>query len=161
VQGQSDEEGKPLNQKVRKIEEQQPSFQYYQADSSIFNHNYQKFPNFTKVLVPAVYREYLEHGIPDWITNRTIQERLGYSVFLYQKTDSSQPLFIRNRGTEGGVFLRYIVDHYDNFPDVAIFVHANPTDHAPHWLEKIGCISPNATYMNINFSHLKRTSKYW
>ena len=49
----------------------------------------------------------------------------GYSVYLYQRLDPSKPNFVKNRGTEGGVFLRYIVDHYDSFPDVAIFVHGS------------------------------------
>jgi hypothetical protein len=133
----------------------------HHIDPIIFTHNYKVFPNFTKVLVPSVYLEYEKFGIPQWLTNQTVHEKLGYSVFLYQKNDSSQPLFVRNRGTEGAVFLRYIVDHYDNFPDVAIFVHAFPTDHAPHWLEQIGCINPNASYININFHNLYRTTEAW
>jgi hypothetical protein len=67
----------------------------------------------------------------------------------------------KNRGTEGGVFLRYIVDHYDSFPDVAIFVHADPSAHNPYWLKQIGCIRPNATYMNINFRNIERDTASW
>jgi hypothetical protein len=130
-------------------------------DPIIFTHNYQTFPNFTKVVVPSVYKEFEKAGYPIWITNTTIQEKLGYSVFLYQKLDSAQPNFIRNRGTEGAVYLRYIVDHYDNFPDVAVFVHATPNDHAPRWLEQLGCISPNASYININFRNMYRTTGQW
>lgn len=131
------------------------------VDPIIFTHNYQTFPNFTKVIVPSVYMEYKKFGLPIWITNKTIQEKLAYSVFLYQKLDSTQPNFIRNRGTEGAVYLRYIVDHYDNFPDVAIFTHAVPNDHATHWLEQVGCINPNASYININFRNLYRTTNQW
>ena len=77
-----------------------------------------------KVVVPSVYREWVESK-PDWVTSEAIQNQYGYEVFLYQKLNSTLTNFIpNNRGTEGGVYLRYIVDHYDNFPDVAIFVHS-------------------------------------
>lgn len=79
---------------------------------------------FKKVVVPSVYREWVGSK-PDWVTSEAIRNQYGYEVFLYQKLDSALPNFIaNNRGTEGGVYLRYIVDHYDDFPDVAIFVHA-------------------------------------
>lgn len=118
----------------------------------------------TKVIVPATYNEY-QHGLPDWITNATLRHRYGYSVFLYQKLNSSAPNYIAtNRGTEGGVYLRYIVDHYDNFPDVAVFVHAHPHEHNPYWLELVGCISPNASYISISTQHkliCTYNSGYW
>jgi hypothetical protein len=60
------------------------------------------------------------------------------------------PNYIRNRGTEGAVYLRYIVDHYHDFPDFGIFVHPNPEHHQKNWLEMLNCIRPNATYVNIN-----------
>ena len=120
------------------------------------------YKNFTKVLVPAVYKEYERSGLPPWITDLEAQKKLGYSVFLYQKTDPAAPNYIRNRGTEAGVFLKYIVDHYDNFPDIAIFVHEVSYHYNPYWFEQIGCIKPNATYMNINFKEMYRSSDhYW
>jgi hypothetical protein len=119
---------------------------------------------FRKVVVPSVYKEWVK-GRPDWATNVTLQQQYGYSVFQYQKLDPAGPHYLPfNRGTESGVYLRYIVDHYDDFPDVAIFVHAAPEDHQPKWLEHIGCISPTATYYNINNGYdrwMKRTPQYW
>eukprot|EP01035_Chromulina_nebulosa_P000191 gene191-284_t len=116
----------------------------------------------TKVVVPAVYKEWRVSGPPDWATNRTLQEQLGYSVYLYQRLDPAKPNFVKNRGTEGGVFLRYIVDHYDSFPDIAIFVHARPEEHQKHWLDMIPCIHPNATYININIGQdICRTTHNW
>ena len=76
----------------------------------------------SKVVVPAVYKEWIG-GAPSWATDKSIQEKYGYSVFQYQKLHPESPNYMRNRGTEGGVYLKYIVDHYDDFPDVAIFVH--------------------------------------
>lgn len=105
---------------------------------------------FSKVVVPAVYNEW-RNQMPDWIVNSTIQELYGFSVFLYQKHNKSGINFIaKNRGLEAGVYLKYIVDHYHDFPDVAIFIHAAPEKHQPKWLQFIRCISPNASYININ-----------
>lgn len=114
-----------------------------------------------KVVVPAVYKEW-QNGKPDWVTNVTLQKQLDYSVFLYQKIDPTQPNYIaKNRGTEAGVYLRYIVDHYDDFPDVAVFVHAHPHQHQERWLELLGCIHPNASYINFNVRHICRSTAYW
>ena len=116
---------------------------------------------FTKVLVPAVYREW-ENGAPSWVTDEYYPRFYNYSVFLYQRTDPDKPNYIRNRGTEGAVYLRYIVDHYENFPDVAMFVHAEPRDHQEHFLDVLGCINPNgASYMNINFQYRCTTPETW
>ena len=106
--------------------------------------------SFTKVIVPSVYREW-DHGKPFW-TSVDLQHKFNYSVFVYQKLNASEPNYIdTNRGTEAGVYLRYIVDHYHNFPDVAVFVHAEPEKHAWNWFNETKCIRPNATYININF----------
>lgn len=103
----------------------------------------------TKIVVPTSYKEF-ENGVPDWITDDTLHHRYGYSVFVYQKVNSSASNFAANQVVEGGAYLRYIVDHYDNFPDVAVFVLANPEDHHPHWLSFLGCLSPKASYFNFN-----------
>ncbi len=85
----------------------------------------------TKVVVPAVYKEW-DQIKPKW-TSLEIQQQYNFSIFLYQKHNPNAPNYIRNRGTEAGVYLRYIVDHYYHFPDIAIFVHARPEDHQPKW----------------------------
>jgi hypothetical protein len=141
--------------------ESNASSPYYDIHPDVFKHSYTQYPNFTKVLVPTVFEEYEKYGLPPWITNATIREKLGYDVFLYQRTNKSAPNYVRNRGTEGAVYLRYIVDHYDNFPDVAIFTHAFPWDHNPYWWEQIGCIKPTASYMNINFREISRGTDTW
>ena len=114
-----------------------------------------------KVIVPSVYKEWVD-GMPDWMTSDEIKQKYNYSTFLYQKLDPNKPNYVPfNRGTEGGIYLKYIVDHYDNFPDVAVFVHARPEDHQKNWLEFVGCINPNATYMNINFNYMYRSTTQW
>lgn len=103
-----------------------------------------------KVIVPAVYKEW-NNNIPNWVKNESLKSYYGYETFVYQKSHPKSPNYINsNQGTEAGVYLRYIVDHYHNFPDVAIFVHAKPYEHNYLWLEWIKCISPNASFININ-----------
>lgn len=115
---------------------------------------------FRKVIVPSVYKEWI-NGVPSWAKDQKIMKEHGYSVFVYQKLDPSLPHFFGfNRGTESGVYLKYIVDHYENFPDVAIFVHARPHDHNPHWLDHVACINPNATWYNINFGSSSWVTRY-
>jgi hypothetical protein len=101
--------------------------------------------SFNKVVVPAHYHDF-DIQFPDWITNQTIQRQYGYSVFLYQRENSSAPNYIGyNRAGENAIYYKFIVDHYHNFPDVAIFVHAKPHEHQLTFLNRIGCISPNAS----------------
>lgn len=120
----------------------------------------QSIYGFTKVLVPSIYHEFI-NGYPDWISNPEILKKYNYSVFLYQKMNSSEPNYVKNRGTEGGVYLRYIVDHYDNLPDVMMFTHAHPQDHQPDWIHFLDCVQPSISYVNINFQYLYRYSSYW
>ena len=122
---------------------------------------------FTKVLVPAVYKEWIKDK-PHWVTDPAIQKKHNYTVFAHQKLDPNAPnYFAHNRGTETGVYLKYVVDHYHDFPDVAIFVHSKPYEHQTNWLNMIGCISPNATWYNINYegTHnsvwIDRNPNYW
>ena len=114
-----------------------------------------------KVVIPAVYKEWSQ-GAPAWLHDTAIHEKYNFSTFVYQKLNSSAPNYIAiNRGTEGAVYLRYIVDHYDSLPDIMIFLHGRPEDHQPHWLEMVGCIHPNASYININFQNACRTTSNW
>lgn len=115
-----------------------------------------------KVLVPAIYKEWV-HKKP-WWTEQHVQDKYNFSIFAYQKLNSSLPHYFQyNRGAECGVYLKYIVDHYDNFPDIAIFVHAKPHEHSQNWMHMLGCISPNATFMNINMNDMwiTRSPSYW
>mgnify|MGYP006194796417 FL=1 len=120
---------------------------------------------FHKVIVPATFDEWEREGVPSWANNTEGLRKHGLSVFRYQKLDPSAPNYFGfNRGTETGVYLKYIVDHYDNFPDVAVFVHAHPQSHSSKWLSMVQCISPNATYYNLNYKESKwitRSPGYW
>ena len=115
-----------------------------------------------KVIVPAVFHEFDGNKLPSWINSTEMMQKYHYSVHLYQKKDASKPHYIAwNRGTEAGVYLRYIVDHYHHFPDIAVFVHGKPEEHTHHWMDAVRCIRPNATYFTINFAYLSRDTDYW
>ena len=115
-----------------------------------------------RVVVPAHFHEY-DNALPDWITDEKIRQQHNYTVFLYQRENSSAPNYIGyNRAGENHIYYKYIVDHYNDFPDVAIFVHAKPHEHQPYVLNYIGCISPNASFSLINdYFITERSTSYW
>lgn len=122
-------------------------------------------PKFRKVIVPSVYKEW-KNGMPKWVVNESMKEYYGYETFIYQKHSPSKLNYIGiNQGNEAGVYLRYIVDHYHNFPDVAVFVHAKPQGHNHEWLKWVRCIRPNASYLTINHADYvfikDRSTTYW
>lgn len=95
--------------------------------------------NYSVVVVPAVMHEFIR-GQPYWMASH-VQKMYGIQVFLYQKLNETEPNFIStNQGSEAGVYLRYIVDHYDNFPDVAVFIHGYPEEHQRDWLNITYCV---------------------
>ena len=50
----------------------------------------------------------------------------GYTVApMYQRRRPESPGYVPNHGYEGGVYLQFVLDHYDNLPDVAVFVQAD------------------------------------
>lgn len=56
------------------------------------------------------------------------------------------------------------MDHYDNFPDVAMFVHAHPQDHQRDFIGLLDCVRPDISYTSINTYHSEyhcRTSNWW
>jgi hypothetical protein len=44
---------------------------------------------------------------------------------MYQRRRPENPGFVPNHGYEGGVYLKFVVDHYDNLPDVTVFMQAD------------------------------------
>jgi hypothetical protein len=81
------------------------------------------------VVVPAIFDRwgYLRHekgqtGFdlqPFWAFEDPDKHR---HVFLYQRVSPKEPFFVPNYGFEGTVYLRFIVDHYDNLPPVMVFL---------------------------------------
>jgi hypothetical protein len=53
---------------------------------------------------------------------------------VYDKSDESvgSPLHLPNLGYECVPYLRFIMDNYDNLPEVLVLVHADPFEHCPN-----------------------------
>ena len=98
------------------------------------------WPVNTTVVVPAVYEEY-EQNFPPWL--------LRWPVWIYQRKNENAPLFCPNYGHEGGVYLKFIVDFYDNLPEKIAFIQATPEEHFGDWEGLVRCLKPE-----INFTTL-------
>ena len=46
----------------------------------------------------------------------------GFNTCIYQRHSENAPSYVINKANEAGVYLRYIVDHYENLPQVVAFV---------------------------------------
>ena len=74
--------------------------------------------NYTSTLVIARTKD---ENI-DWIREKMPDQELA----VYVADDPSAPLHPpKNKGHEVMIYLSYIIDHYDNLPDVSIFMHAH------------------------------------
>ena len=47
-----------------------------------------------------------------------------------------------NVGYEAGVYLRFVMDHYDDLPEQMAFIQDQPEMHNRQWLEWIQCLLP-------------------
>ena len=74
------------------------------------------------VVVPAVFNEF-DAGTPDW-AEPTVND--AYAVApLYDRRDNTSQYYVPNYGFEGGAYLKFVVDYYDNLPDVMVFMQAD------------------------------------
>lgn len=107
--------------------------------------------SFSKVWVPAVLDDWLREPRPHWVADERLKKKHNYTTFVYQSIRPDLPNYINgSRGAENSVYYRYIVEHYDDFPDVAIFTLGRPFEQTPNIVDLVGCISPNATYMMLS-----------
>lgn len=70
----------------------------------------------------------------DWVT----QELTDWRPFIYAVEPSSTPApgelgTPANKGKEATVYLTYIIDHYDQLPDVVVFLHAHRSGYPEAW----------------------------
>lgn len=80
--------------------------------------------NYTKTLViPKMKGEdtdWIEHELGDMVEARLL------STAIYHMDDKSQkPYPIKNKGNEAMAYITYIIDAYDELPDVAVFMHSH------------------------------------
>jgi hypothetical protein len=86
--------------------------------------------NATYVVVPAVYEEYDNHdeGAPPELL-AVMKARSDFDWIRMQRKDPEAPHYCWNSHTEVGVYLCFVVEFYDDLPDVMIFHHADPFPH--------------------------------
>lgn len=61
---------------------------------------------------------------------------------LYQRHDANAPYYSPNHGNEAGVYLQFIVEHYDALPEQVVFLQGDPANHVDMGtlLETIRCL---------------------
>jgi len=77
-----------------------------------------------------------------WI-NKIIDNKCIEKIIIYNKNENYinfkhnkvSILNVKNVGREGGTYLDYIIDNYDNFPDNLIFTQADPFTHNENFLD--------------------------
>jgi hypothetical protein len=74
----------------------------------------------------------------DWLSN------CKYKYLVYNKNDTpidtipiSSQISCPNIGREEYIYLKFIVDHYSNLPDITIFSQGDPFVHSPNFLQII------------------------
>ena len=83
------------------------------------------------VVVPAVFDEWdvpegasVESSVPAWARPDPVKDPYVVSD-LYQRRFEAAPGFVPNRASETAVYLKFVVDHYENLPDVTAFVRGD------------------------------------
>eukprot|EP00667_Euglena_gracilis_P021561 EG_transcript_23660 len=99
-----------------------------------------------KVMVIAIYKEFVKTGLPRWILNSTVARRR--TVYFYQRLDPTGPRFAPNFGQEGGVLAKFVNDFYPNLPNITILLQAEPSNRL--FLRNVDCLRPDAPYASMN-----------
>lgn len=95
------------------------------------------WPPKTPVLVPAMHNE-INEVFPRWL--------LRWPVFLYQRKSPDLPRYCPNHGFEGGVYLQFILDFYDNLPHTIVFLQGMPQNHNEYWEDWLTCLRPTIRF---------------
>ncbi|KAL4892065.1 hypothetical protein BDV59DRAFT_208748 [Aspergillus ambiguus] len=62
--------------------------------------------------------------LPDW----------QHAIYVVDDDDTAAPLRVaKNKGKESGVYLQYIVDHYDRLPSTIVFLHSHRDGYPEAW----------------------------
>jgi len=86
-------------------------------------------------------REDLELVPAMWLTKYPSSSwHKEFKTCVYQRHNSNERSFVFNRGFEAGIYLRYIVDHYDSLPDIVAFVQEDATSDIG---DRLACLRTN------------------
>ena len=95
-----------------------------------------------KIIVISRFRNSLE-----WLKD----VKIPYIIYNKGEDDLTYPsIQIPNRGREVETYLRYIIDNYDNLPDVVIFCQDWPFDHYTDFINKIHLTTSNSNITGLS-----------
>jgi hypothetical protein len=118
-----------------------------QNDAAVRAANYSGRWKTPVVVVPATYNEFVALT-PGWMLELLTSPKR--SLYLYQRFEPGRLHFAHNVGFESGIYLRFVVDHYDDLPEVVVFVQGGPESHNFEWRQWVGCLRPNMSYTSLN-----------
>eukprot|EP00667_Euglena_gracilis_P010369 EG_transcript_10561 len=98
-----------------------------------------------KVLLVAMYREFIETGLPKWFRDCT--PATGRSVYFYQRLQPLGPRYAPNFAQEGGIMAKFVYDFYPNLPNITILLEAEPETRV--FMRYIECLLPNVSYTSM------------
>lgn len=83
-----------------------------------------------------------------------VAARVSVQLFPYVADNASRPLHApRNKGNEAGIYLSYLVDQYENLPDISFFIHAHNTS----WHgEPVHSLSSGWAVSHMNLDEVQR-----
>lgn len=96
----------------------------------------------------------IAHNPSTWHVNTS-----NLTFVVYQRTNRLAPNFSPNYGFEAGVFVQFVMDHFDALPEMTLFLQDRPWQHNPHWLSWASCLRPNVSYAPMTHVRLARLYK--
>jgi hypothetical protein len=100
--------------------------------------------NKSTVLVVSAFDEW-DSGVPHYASN---DPALPWETFLYQRRDPVQPRFVPNFGYEASVYLAFVVEHYDDLPNISVFIQADVPPDGP-WSSWTRCVKPDTSFAQL------------
>jgi hypothetical protein len=88
----------------------------------------------------------------DWVEN------IKHDVVIYNKNPNETHLYdinLPNIGFDTIVYLKYIIDNYENLPDYICFSQDNPFDHCPSFLEKVNNFDFSKEFHPLGMSYFR------
>ena len=97
-------------------------------------------PEDSFVVVPAMYKTV--YPSKPWYTK--------FNVCEYQRKNSTVRGYVPNFAWEAGIYLRYIIDHYDNLPNTIVFLQEDTTDNVGN---RLACLKPGFGFQPVFFGY--------
>jgi hypothetical protein len=144
-------------------------YKYYNFINKLDNNE------FKITMIVARYKENIK-----WLNKIITEQEYKHidNIIIYNKSDEPYDYLIKsdkikilnveNRGREGGTYLDYIIENYNNFPNNLIFTQANPFEHSRDYMNLLK--SENyyfyesyqslTEFYNINDPNVKNDTEY-